>query len=218
MSAVASQFNQIPSPEQIRDVTREVLGQPEFSGPSSWEQIVIAVLKAIGEWLDSLASWSNQHPYLARAIAVVLVLVALGCLLHLLYLALGDRLTFGRNKDTASTRQQRWEILEGTAQTWGEGLALARRMINQGDLRRAVWIAHRVLLGLLDEQGALHFAAWKTNSHYLRECARNHPWYATFAELTETYEQAIYARRPALPSSVESLVVRVDQFCKERAR
>ncbi len=52
MSAAVSQLNQIPSPETIRDATREVLSRPEFTGPSSWEQIVIALLKAIGDWLN----------------------------------------------------------------------------------------------------------------------------------------------------------------------
>ena len=115
MSAAVSQLNQIPSPETIRDATREVLSRPEFTKPSSWEQIVIALLKAIGDWLNGLASWSNQHPYLARSLAVILLLVAIGCLAHLLYLSLGDRLTFGRNKDADPVPRSRWQILEGTA-------------------------------------------------------------------------------------------------------
>ncbi|HZA55095.1 MAG TPA: DUF4129 domain-containing protein [Candidatus Udaeobacter sp.] len=218
MSAAAvSHLNQIPPPDTIRNVTREVLSRPDFSGPSSWEQIVITLLKALAEWLDGLASWSIEHPYLARTLAAVLVLAAVGCLAHLLYLTLGDRLMFGPSKDADPTRRPRWEILQGTAKTWREALEVARRMINEGDGRRAVWIAHRALLGLLDEQGAIRFDGWKTNSHYLRECARNHPWYSTFAELTEMYEQSIYGHRTALLSSVESLVVRVDQFCKEHA-
>jgi len=69
----------------------------------------------------------------------------------------------------------------------------------------------------LDEKGAIRLAGWKTNSHYLGECARNHPWYSTFAELTETYEQSVYAHRITSLSSVESLVIRVDQLCKEHA-
>ena len=218
MSAAAvSHLNQIPPPDTIRNVTREVLSRPDFSGPSSWEQIVITLLKALAEWLDGLASWSIEHPYLARTLAAVLVLAAVGCLAHLLYLTLGDRLMFESSKDADPTRRPRWEILQGTAKTWREALQVARRMIDEGDGRRAVWIAHRALLGLLDEQGAIRFDGWKTNSHYLRECARNHPWYSTFAELTEMYEQSIYGHRTALLSSVESVVVRVDQFCKEHA-
>jgi hypothetical protein len=144
-------------------------------------------------------------------------LAAIGCLAHLLYLTLGDRLNFGRKKAADASRRSRWEILQGTAKTWREALEVARRMINQGEGRRAVWIAHRVLLGLLDEQGTIRFAGWKTNSHYLRECAGNHPWYSTFAELTEIYEQSIYAHQTAPLSSVESLVVRVERFSQECA-
>jgi Domain of unknown function (DUF4129) len=216
MSA-AVQFNQIAPPETIRDVTTEVLSRPEFSGPSPWEQIVFTLLRILGRWFDGIALWSAQHPYLARTLAAVLFLAACACLAHLLYLSLGDRLRFGRKKNADPTRRSQWEILEGTAKTWQEALEVAYRMIRHGDFRRAIWIAHRVLLGLLDEQGAIRFAGWKTNSHYLCECARSHPWYSTFAELTEIYEQAIYAHRPALLSAVESLVARVDRLCQERA-
>ena len=148
---------------------------------------------------------------------MILLVAAIGCLAHLLYLSLGDRLTFGRNKDADPVPRSRWQILEGTATNWREALDVARRMIDEGEIRRAIWIAHRVLLGLLDEAGAIRLAGWKTNSHYLGECARNHPWYSTFAELTEIYEQAVYAHRITPPSSVESLVIRVDRLCKEHA-
>jgi len=81
-------------------------------------------------------------------------------------------------------------------------------------VRRAVWIAHRVLLGLLDEQGAIKFAGWKTNSHYLGECARSHPWYAIFAELSDLYERAIYARLLPPADAAEALLVRVNRLCE----
>jgi hypothetical protein len=206
---------QTPSPESIRDVTREVLSRPDFSGASSWEEIITSIVKTIGEWLNGLASWASNHPELARALAVILVLALLSCLACLLFLTLGDLLPFGRKEAAAPIRPSRWDILEGTAKNWREALEVARRMIDEGNAQRAVWIAHRVLLGLLDEQGAIRFAGWKTNSHYLRECARSHPWYGTFAELTEVYEQAIYAHRTAAPSVLEPLVVRLNQFCKE---
>jgi hypothetical protein len=74
------------------------------------------------------------------------------------------------------------------------------------------------MLGLLDERGAIKFAGWKTNSYYLRECAASHPWYATFAELTEVYEHAVYAQRGAAAASVERLVYRVDSMTKESAQ
>lgn len=216
MSAVG-QLPQVPNPEKIREVTQEVLSRPEFSKAFSWEDFLYSFLKAAGEWLNSLVDWSARNPDLARILAIVLMLAMVASLVHILYLALGDLLPFGRGKQPAPARSSRWDILEGAARNWREALEAARRMLNEGNDRRAIWLAHRVLLGLLDEQGAIRFAGWKTNSHYLRECAPSHPWYPTFAELTELYEQAIYAHRAAARSFVESLILRVDHLWKERS-
>jgi hypothetical protein len=49
----------------------------------------------------------------------------------------------------------------------------------------------------------------------LRECAPAHPWHATFAELTELYEQLVYASRQGSIDVVEALVLRVDRLCSE---
>ncbi|HEY2989429.1 MAG TPA: DUF4129 domain-containing protein [Candidatus Binatia bacterium] len=207
----------IPPVETIREVTKEVLNRPEFAGPSAWDETVAAVLKAIGKWLHSVASWSAAHPTLGRIVAIALGLVLLACVAHLLYLALGDLLPFGRRREKVPSGGSRWDILEGAGKNWREALEAARKLLQQGDYRRAIWLAHRVLLGLLDEQGAIQFAGWKTNSYYLRECAAGHPWYAAFAELTEIYEQAIYGRRAAPPARAESAVLRVDQLYRESA-
>src|SRR5688572_19014173 len=176
MSAV-SQPGQIPSPEKIREATREVFQRPEFTEPSRWHEIFLEMLKTIKEWLDALGAWSEANPIFARILFVVALLVSVACLAHLIYLALADVLPFGRIKSSAPPRPSRWEILQGTATNWHEALKIARDMLSEGNARRAIWIAHRVLLGLLDEQGAIKFAGWKTNSHYLGECARSHPWY-----------------------------------------
>ena len=214
MSAVA-QPGPVPSPEIIREATREILERPEFTEPSRWHEIFLEMLKAIKEWLDALGAWSEANPILARVLFVVALLILLACLAHLLYLALADVLPFGRKKDTTTARSTRWEILEGTATNWHDALQVARDMLKEGNARRAVWIAHRVLLGLLDEQGAIKFAGWKTNSHYLGECARSHPWYPTFAELTELYENAVYASRSAPANTADALVSRVGEWCSE---
>jgi Domain of unknown function (DUF4129) len=214
MSAVA-QPGPVPSPEIIREATREILERPEFTEPSRWHEIFLEMLKAIKEWLDALGAWSEANPILARVLFVVALLILLACLAHLLYLALADVLPFGRKKDTRTARSTRWEILEGTATNWRDALQVARDMLKEGNVRRAVWIAHRVLLGLLDEQGAIKFAGWKTNSHYLGECARSHPWYPTFAELTELYENAVYASRSASANTADALVSRVRDWCSE---
>lgn len=207
---------EIPPPETIRSVTREIVSRPEFAAPPPWDKVLLSLLKLIREWLDGLASWSAANPELARILFIGAVLVMVGCLAHLLYLALGDLLPFKRGKDAAAHSRSRWEILEGTGTNWREALEIAHRRLKEGDHRRAIWIVHRVFLGMLDEQGAVKFAGWKTNSHYLRECAGSHPWYVTFAELTDAYERAIYAHRAAVASSIEALVLRVDRMCKER--
>lgn len=207
-----------PNPDRIREVTRDILSLPEFSEGSSWPEFIYWLLQAVRDWLNSVEPWSKSNPDLARVVVIVLVLLFLACLAHILYLTLGDLLFFGRKRESELSRGSRWEILQGTARDWREALATARSVLAEGNGRRAVWILHRILLGLLHEQGAIRFAGWKTNAHYLRECARNHPWYSTFAELTDLYEQAIYARRAAVPSAVEPLFLRVDQWCKETAR
>jgi len=207
--------NQIPSPEVIREATREILSRPEFTEPSRWHEFFLEMFKAIKQWLDALGAWSEANPILARVLFIVALLILLVCLAHLIYLALADVLPFGRKKDRTAPRSTRWEILQGTATNWQEALMIARDMLREGNVRRAIWIAHRVLLGLLDEQGAIKFAGWKTNSQYLGECARSHPWYPTFAELTELYENAIYASRSAPANAADALVRRVGQLCSE---
>jgi hypothetical protein len=210
-----AQLNQVPAPEQIREVTGAVLDRPEFTDPSRWRESLVEILQAIKEWLNRLGSWGEAHPTLARILFIVSLLLLLGCVGHILYLAVADALPFWRRRDAAIGRPARWEILQGAAANWREGLDLARAMIREGNARRAIWIAHRVLLGLLDQVGAIRFAGWKTNSHYLRECAQSHPWSATFIELTEIYDQVVYARRNISADVVESLVVRIDQMCSE---
>lgn len=206
---------QLPTPEKIRAATREVLDRPEFAEPSQWYQTLWEILRAIKDWLDRLSSWSEAHPTLARILFILAVLIMLACLAHVLYLALADVLPFRRKDDDVAARATRWEILEGAATNWHDALQLARTMLNEGNSRRAVWIAHRVLLALLDQQGALQFAGWKTNSHYLRECAPTHPWRSIFNELTELYEQVVYASRQISAEVIEAHVLRVDRICSE---
>jgi hypothetical protein len=214
MPALA-QFNQVPAPEKIREITRAILERPEFTEPSRWRESLVELLRAIKEWLDRLGSWAEAHPTLAKILFVVSLLLLLACLGHILYLALVDALPFRRKRDAVIGRAAGWEILQGAAANWREALDLAQAMIREGNTRRAIWIAHRVLLGLLHQEGAVQFAGWKTNSHYLCECAQSHPWYSTFIELTEIYDQIVYASRNISVEIVESLVLRVDRMCSE---
>jgi len=213
--ATTAPVNPFPAPATIREVTREVLERAEFTEPSRWHETLLEFLKAIKEWLGSLSAWSEANPMLARILFILAILLLIACLAHLLYLALADVLPLGRKRDRAAAAATPFEILEGAANDWREALQFARRMLSENNPRRAIWIAHRVLLGLLDQQGAIKFAGWKTNSYYLGECAHAHPWYSTFAELTEMYEKAVYARRNAPVDIAEALLVRVDRIYGE---
>jgi hypothetical protein len=209
---------QVPDPETIRNVARQIVNQPEYHEPWPWLEKLVAFGNMIKDWLNSLEAWATANPQIARVLAIAVVVLLLLLLIHLLYLAFGDLMPWKKNRSNPPARASRWEILQGVATNWRDAAALALRSLQEGDLRRAVWIAHRVMLGLLDERGAVKFAGWKTNSHYLRECAASDPWYATFAELTSVYEHAVYAQRPTVTTSVEHLVQRVDAMTKEIPR
>ncbi len=210
--AATAPVNSFPAPATIREVTREVLDRAEFAEPSRWHETLLEFLNAIKEWLGSLSAWSEANPMLARLLFILALLLLIACLAHLLYLTLADVLPFGRKRDRGTQAPTPFEILEGAAHDWREALQFARRMLSENNPRRAIWIAHRVLLGLLDQQGAIKYAGWKTNSHYLGECAQAHPWYSTFAELTEMYDKAVYARRDASVDIAEALLGRVDRI------
>lgn len=213
----AAQLSPSPSAEKIREATRAILDRPEFAEPPRWHEFLFEIINTVKEWLDRLGGWSQAHPGLARALFIVAVVILLVCIGHILYLALADVLPFRRKPDRPAAQRARWEILQGAATDWAEALQVARLMIKEGNVRRAIWIAHRVLIGILDQQGALKFAGWKTNSQYLNECAQNHPWHATFAEATALYEQIVYASRPVAPDAAEGLVLRIDRLCQEAA-
>jgi hypothetical protein len=206
---------QVPDPETIRNVTRQIIDQPEFNEPWPWIEKLVALSNMIRDWLNSLEAWAAANPQLARVLAIVVVILLMLLLIHLLYLAFGDLIPWKRSRSAAQARSARWEILQGAATNWREAAEIALRLLQEGNLRRAVWIAHRVMLGLLDERGAIKFAGWKTNSYYLRECAASHPWYGTFAELTSVYERAVYAQQATAAASIEQLVQRVDAMTKE---
>jgi len=124
MSAVA-ELQRVPDAETIRNVTRQIIEQPQFDESWPWFEKIVALLNAIKEWLNNLESWAMANPQSARVLVILVVIVLVGLLGHLLYLALGDLLTWKRDAKSASARPSRWEILEGTAKDWREGVDLA---------------------------------------------------------------------------------------------
>ena len=202
-------------PNQLREAIRMVLERPEFAEPPAWNKVLLDIMNGVKDWLERLTGWSEANPALARTVFIAASVILLACLIHLLYLALADTLPFRRKNEAARITKARHEILEGTATDWREALQVARAKLVDGDLKRAIWIAHRVMLGLLDEQGALRFAGWKTNSHYLREFASTHPWHKAFVALTAIYDEAVYAGRTGSTEHVAELVAQIARLCEE---
>ncbi|HNQ88866.1 MAG TPA: DUF4129 domain-containing protein [Verrucomicrobiota bacterium] len=192
----------------VRDTVERVLARPEFHGFSDapW---FLELIQRLKEWAQTLGRWAQANPVEGWILFSFLLLVGLALLAHLLYVALGDALP-GRRSANAAARKSSWHVLEGTAASWQEALARAREALAAGNVRRAVWIAHRVLLGLMDEQGSLRFAAGKTNADYLGECDPGHPWCGLLERLTAVYEQVIYAHRPPMPETLTALVAQVE--------
>jgi hypothetical protein len=216
MNFVAAYVNP-PSPEAIQETTREILARPEFSTARSWEETMVVLIKALGRWLESVGNWAQGHPILRWCLIVVLILVLLALLAHILYMAFGDVVMFRRRGKRQEPDKTSWEAVAGIAQNWKEALDLAERALARADVRKALWISHRVLLGLLDQQRAVQFTGWKTNPAYLRECSPNHPWYSTLEELTQYYDKAIYAHGPVQTAPVGALLERVGEWARSTA-
>jgi hypothetical protein len=200
---------QLPGEEAIRATVNEILSRPEFRASSDLPWYV-EVWRKFREWAEQFNGWMADHPVEGWLVIGLLVIVLLALLAHLAYLALADVWPWQRARASRGPSASSWTILEGAARNWQEALAKARRASAEGNQRLAVWISHRVLLGLLDEQGAIRFAAGKTNTDYLRECASDHPGRQTLAALTEVYDRVVYGQQPGVPAKIDELLGRVD--------
>lgn len=199
-----------PSDELVRETMREILRRPEFVEASN-EPWYVQLIRWIPELGQDLGQWTSEHPVQGWLLISLLLLIVLALLFHIFYVAFGDLLP-GRRKAGRGARAAPWQILEGTAASWPAALAKARQSLTAGNLRLAVWISHRVLLGLLDERQSIRFAPGKTNTDYLRECPAAHPWQGTLRGLTDTYERTIYAQQPVAPEQVEGFLAQLESF------
>ena len=197
----------------VRETVRQVLSAPEFSRTVEVPWFVTLV-RWIREASGKFAAWAEQHPVLGWLVLVLLILVLVALILHLIYVAMGNVLPWTRSGVKASTHQG--TILEGEADSWQQGLAKAQDALARGDLRLAVWITHRVLLGLLDENGSIRFARGKTNTEYLRECPPAHPWHETLTRLTELYDWVVYGHRAVSAAAIEPLLGNVTTFHRSK--
>jgi hypothetical protein len=200
------------SPEEIQQVTREVLSRPEFRAGAPW----LVWSKALHEWLadvfHGVASWSQAHPTVKWGVVAVLSLLLLLLLLHLLS-TLVTAVSANRHvahRQQSSGSATRWTALAGVAHNWEEALHAIRLALQEGDSYRAIWLLHRLFLGALDHRSLLTFATWKTNADYLRECPSTSTAFRLLVDLNQAYEQIVYAHQPVPLYTIAALLTQVE--------
>jgi len=198
-------------PEQVRKVTETVLSRREFQDDPSraW---MIDLLDRFSKWLSKLSEWSAGHPDSARILIIVLGIVLLALLGHIGYTVVSEFLSLRKGDASLNIRHLKLPALEGVADNWNEAFALAGAALQSGNIYRALWITHRILLSVLDIRKVVRFARWKTNSDYLRECTNTDAAAATLREITDAYERVVYAHEDFDRNQAARLVEQVKAF------
>ena len=203
------------SPEEVRRVTQSVLGEPEFQRSINWWEILF---EAFRNFIRSISSWALENPDMARILTIVLSIVLVLILAHIGY-TIGREFTGMRNRAAAQAARARpLQALEGIATNWSDAFQLARAALEAGDLYRALWITHRVLLSAMDRMDLLRFARWKTNRDYLRECREDHAAAKTLADVSAAYERVVYAHGDIQQDQAASLLARVQALAAADAK
>jgi hypothetical protein len=202
------------SPEHVREITQTVLKRPEFqeNAAESW---LFRTLNSFFNWLSRVSEWAGHHPDSARILIIVLGIVLLVLLVHIGYTVISEFLSLRKKDVDLGLRSRSLPALEGVAENWGDALTLARAALQAGDIYRAMWITHRILLSVLDIRNVVRFARWKTNSDYIRECGTTDSAAATLREITDVYERVVYAHKDFDPEQASRLVERVERFTSE---
>jgi hypothetical protein len=196
------------TPEQVRQITKDVLARPEFLPTTSWTQII---LDRVFKWLRELAQWSARNPSLAKPLMFLLSIILVLLLAHIAYTVVTEFISLRKTADSGR-RMQPLRALEGVAENWGDAFKLARAALEAGDIYRAVWITHRILLSILDRMGRIKFVRWKTNSDYLRECSNTDESAAALFALTSAYDRVIYAHDSVDQLQVVELLAQVQEL------
>jgi hypothetical protein len=201
----------IPSPEEIRQVTQEILHRPEFQASPPWEQWIDAFLERVRALLHGLALWLESRPATKWVVFALLGLLLVLLLVRLLRLLISDMLPYwasgGWQRGLPAADEPAVACSSGN---WAEVLPAIRLAIGQEDGYRAVQLLHRYLLTVLDQQQLVTFASWKTNTDYLRECPRTSTAYKTLVEITDAYEQVVYAHQAIPLHTISSLLAQVE--------
>jgi len=199
------------TPEEIRRITQNVLDRPEFLPRLDWTRLIF---ETVWKWLRQIAEWSARNPDLSKWLIIVLSILLVLLLAHIIYTVVREFMSI-RGRDSAHVRQRPVSALEGIAENWSDAFRVAGAALDAGDLYKAVWVTHRILLSVLDRMEQIKFVLWKTNSDYLRECRESSLAAATLTELTDAYERVIYAHRHFDRQEVVTLLARVEALAAE---
>ena len=199
------------TPEQIRQITRDVLARSEFRPTTSWTEIFF---ERLVEWLRELARWSGRHPHLTRVLIIVLFVVLLLLITHIVY-TVAREFSSLRKRDARGVAPRPLRALEGVADNWTDAFKLANAALEAGDMYKSLWITHRVLLSVLDRMGLIRFVRWKTNGDYLSECKTSGEGADTLSALTSAYERVIYAHGRFDNVYAAQLLARVQRLAVE---
>jgi hypothetical protein len=202
-------------PDEVRRVTESVLKEPEFQKSLDLWSLLF---NAFRDFLARVSAWAGQNPDAARILIIILGAVLALLLAHIGYTIIRE-FTAMRNRNTSENSSTRaLQALQGIAENWADAFQLARAALEGGDLYRGLWITHRVLLSALDKMDVLRFAQWKTNRDYLRECRRDHSAVSTLVDVSDAYEQVIYAHHEINREQAERLLARVELLVGEAGR
>lgn len=201
--------------EIIRESARQILEQSEFREEET-AYVIQKWLSKLGDWLKSFQEWSADNPFYTWIIITGLIIILILLVTHIIYTAFGD--SFGGKKThlTHTGNGRSMEVLEGKASSWREALEKAKSALASGQLHEAIWIGHRVLLGLLDEIGCIQFQGYKTNTTYLRELGKQHAWFDLLNRFTLTYETNVYGSEKSEAEEIQTLLGEV-AVCMEES-
>jgi uncharacterized protein DUF4129 len=203
------------SPEQVRRVTQEVLKEPEFQKSVNWLELVLNTFR---KFLGAVSEWAFNNPDMARVLIVILSVILALLVAHIAYTVIREFTSMRREGSGLKTRPRPLQALEGIASNWADAFQLAKAALDAGDLYRALWITHRVLLSALDRMDVLRFARWKTNRDYLEECREDHSASKTLADVSDAYERVVYAHNEINRDQAANLLSRVETVVQEASR
>jgi hypothetical protein len=204
---------QVLNPDEIRKTTQDILSRPEFRQNRTWTDLIY---ERVVRWLRDLAAWSDANPAMFKVLVVVLTVILAALLIHIVYTVVREFSSLRQPNADAEKRSLR--ALEGVAENWSEAFRLAKAALEAGNLYRALWITHRILLSALDRMDRVRFARWKTNRDYLRECAQGDGASVMLGEITAAYERVIYAHDDFNRDDVARFLSQVEGLANEASR